>query len=135
MKRLQQTDVTAIATMLREARLQSRLTAREVARRAGVDVGSVTRIELGQIAQPTRDVLTAIGGVLGISAADLFTAADWLPTNELPTLRPYLRAKYRELPANAVDELERLLANYEGTAPQAGEDEAPEGQAQSKENN
>jgi transcriptional regulator with XRE-family HTH domain len=115
-----------LAALLQRARQRAGLTAREVARRAGVDVGTVTRIELGQIARPTPDSVTAIGAVLGVSAADLFAAADWLPREELPTLRPYLRAKYRELPDEAVAEVEALLNRYTeryGGGPADGEDE------------
>lgn len=123
---MKQPESTPLADLLRAARARSGLTAREVARRARVDVGTVTRIELGQIARPQPDSVTAIGAVLGVSAADLFAAADWLPREELPTLRPYLRAKYRELPDEALSEVEALLVRYTdryGRGPTAGEDE------------
>src|SRR5215211_1558284 len=94
-----------LADLLREKRLAAGLTAREVARRAGVDSGTVSRIELGQIASPRPDNLRAIGEVLGIPAADLFAATDWLPRRDLPSFRPYLRSKYRELPPEAVAEI------------------------------
>lgn len=115
-------DSTALADLLRQARQDLHLTAREVARRAGVDVGTVTRMELGQV-KPKADNIKAIGLVLGISAADLFAAAKWLPKGELPSLRPYLRAKYEDLPEAAVIELEGLIQRYTGAGPSDGEDE------------
>lgn len=105
-----------LAALLRTKRQATGLNASEVARRAGVDKGTVTRIELGQIPRPRPENLRAIGDVLGIPAADLFTATDWLPDGDLPTFRPYLRSKYRELPEEAVAEIEavfdRLARDY-----------------------
>lgn len=116
-----------LAALLRDKRTAAGLSASEVARRAGVDTGTVTRIELGQIASPKPDSLRAIGAVLGIPVADLFAATDWLPREELPSLRPYLRTKYRELPPEAVAEIEavfdRLARDYGRHGPRPGEDE------------
>ena len=52
---------------------------------------------------------------------------DWLPSKELPSFRPYLRAKYHDLPPDAITELERNFADiarrYGTDGPQDGEDE------------
>ncbi len=123
---MKQDETQTLARLLRQARIGAGLTAREVARRAGLNVTDVTRIESGQRTRPTPETIRAIGKVLGISAADLFAAADWLPKDELPTLQPYLRAKYRDLPDEAVAEVERLINNYTeryGSGPRGGEDE------------
>jgi hypothetical protein len=65
--------------------------------------------------------------VLGIPAADLFATTDWLPRKELPTFRPYMRAKYKELPDEAVTEMEAYLSQlankYGLRGPVGGEDE------------
>jgi transcriptional regulator with XRE-family HTH domain len=120
-------EAARLADLLRQARERHGLTAREVARRAGVDVGTVTRIEQGLIPQPRVDSLRAIGAVLDIPTADLFAAIEWLPPKELPTFRPYLRAKYKNLPDEAVAELEATLARladeYSPHGPRDGEDE------------
>lgn len=120
-------EAQRLADLLRNARQAAGLTARAVARLAGVDVGTVTRIELGQIASPRPDSLRAIGEVLGIPTADLFAATDWLPREELPSFRPYLRTKYRELPPEAVAEIEalfdRLARDHGSDGPIGDEDE------------
>jgi transcriptional regulator with XRE-family HTH domain len=122
-------ELEHLAHLIRDKREQAGLSASEVARRAGVTAGTVTRIELGQIPSPRPENLRAIGEVLGISAADLFAATDWLPKNDLPTLTPYLRAKYGDLPETAVDEVEafvtRLRARHGQHGPVNGEDEQP----------
>ncbi len=120
-------EAKRLGALLRAKREASGLTAREVARRAAVDVGTVTRIEQGQILSPRPDSLNALGEVLGIPAADLFATADWLPRNELPTFTPYLRAKYKDFPDEAVAEMEtffgRLAKKHGVHGPAAGEDE------------
>jgi transcriptional regulator with XRE-family HTH domain len=120
-------EAEALADLLRTKRQQLGLTAREVARRASVDVGTVTRIEAAQILSPRPDNLTAIGQVLDISAADIFAVTDWLPRQELPTFRPYMRAKYKGLPDEAVVKMEayfvELADKYRLQGPAEGEDE------------
>ena len=96
----------ALARLLRSHREKAGISASELARRAGVDKGTVTRIELGQIPSPKADNLRAIAEAIGLSASDVFTAAGWVPAHELPTMRPYLRTKYRAMPAEAVAEIE-----------------------------
>ena len=122
-------ETDQLARLIRERREQIHLSASEVARRAGVTPGTVTRIELGQIASPRPENLTAIGTVLGIPAADLFALTDWLPKGQLPTLALYLRAKYGELPDGAVGEIEefvnRLRERHGYHGPVDGEDEQP----------
>lgn len=100
-----------LSELLATKRVAAGLSAAEVARRARVDVGTVWRIEHGQIASPKAESLQAIGEVLGIPASDLFTIVGWVPPKELPTIRPYLRTKYRSLPPSAVKELEAHFDN------------------------
>jgi transcriptional regulator with XRE-family HTH domain len=120
-------EAERLANLLRTKRRQLGFTAREVARRASVDVGTVTRIEAAQILSPRPDNLTAIGQVLGIPAADIFAITDWLPRKELPTFQPYMRAKYKELPDEAVAKIEAYFAELAGEyglqGPTEGEDE------------
>lgn len=67
----------------------------------------------------------------GTGAADVFALAGYTSPRQLPTLRPYLRAKYGELPEQAVRDVEAYLARLQqqyGTdsRPTDGEDELPE---------
>ncbi len=95
-----------LSTILRHERERAGLSIGEVARRAGVDVGTVWRIEQGKIGSPKAESLQAIGEVLRIPASDLYATVGWMPEGELPTIRPYLRTKYRQLPPEAVAEIE-----------------------------
>lgn len=82
------------------------LSINEVARRAGVDPGTVWRIEQGMIPTPKAESLKAIGEVLGIPTIDLFAIVGWVPSAELPSIGPYLHAKYPQLPDETLEDIE-----------------------------
>jgi hypothetical protein len=67
--------------------------------------------------------------VLDLPISDLFVTADWLPADELPTLKPYLRAKYHDLDEQAIADIEayanRQAQRHGGTGPVDREDEQP----------
>lgn len=127
-------EAKALAYALKQRRKALGLSASEVARRAGVEPSTLTRLELGERSSPRPDLLKAIAGVLQLPVSDLFAAADWLAKDELPSFRPYLRAKYGQLPEAAVAELERSLAElaqrhgYDADGPAPGVDETAEPQ-------
>ncbi len=117
---------------LRERREQLDLSIRQVAERSEINHSTLVRLEQGLIEAPAPDKLSRIAAVLGLSLADVFALADYSVPNELPTFRPYLRTKYRGLPAPAVEELERSFQRIakkhglEVKGPAPGEDELPE---------
>lgn len=123
------TQLQQLAEILREKRAALGLSASETARRAGIQPSTLTRLELGQIGTPTAANLQALGAVLGINAADLYATLGWMPKDELPTMTPYLRAKYRDMPPDAIREIEQHfedVAQRHGIAlngPQPNEDE------------
>ncbi len=94
-----------LADLLNAKQAATGLSGAEVARRAGVDAGTVSRIERGQIPNPTAKTLLSLGEVLGIPESELFAVAPWATPQELPTIRPYLRTKYH-MPESAMQEIE-----------------------------
>lgn len=100
-----------LINLLSTKRTETGLSVAEVARRAHLDVGAVWRIEQGMIATPRAESLVAIGGVLGIPSIDLFTIVGWVRKNDLPSIRPYLRAKYADLSEDTVATIERCIAD------------------------
>lgn len=98
-----------LVALLTSRREDAGLSIPEVSRRAGVDRGTLWRIEQGMIASPKAENLQAIGEVLGIPASDLFAIVGWMPSKDLPTIRPYLRSKYHQLPTDAVREIEQYF--------------------------
>lgn len=122
----------ALGSRLRTRREELGLSARDLERMADVDNGTIVRIEQGAFAAPRPDKLSRIAEALRLPLADVFALAEYVVPDELPTFAPYLRAKYRELPAKAVNELERyfddLATRYgiDPAGPAPGEDEALE---------
>lgn len=95
--------------LLTEKRNALRLSVNEVARQAGVDPGTVWRIEQGMIAKPRMESLVAIARVLDINTVDLFTAVGWLTGDDLPSLGTYLRAKFGQLSDAAISDIEHYV--------------------------
>jgi transcriptional regulator with XRE-family HTH domain len=112
---------------LRQQREARGASARSVATVVGVDIAQIVRLEQGAVASPKADVLAAIAEYLELPLADVFGLAGYTLPKELPSFKPYLRAKYQELPDEAVDEMERFfarLAKKHGvTGPVGREDE------------
>ena len=121
-----------LAASMRERRQLLGVSASELARRANVSPGTITRLELAQIPNPHIESLRAIADALQMPITDLLASGSWVRRDELPTLAPYLRTKYRDMPAAAVQEIE---AHFDDVArrhgihlhapggPAAGEDE------------
>lgn len=119
-------QAATLGTYIRERREALGLSARELARRA--DIADVIRIEQGQIASPRTDTLKAIADVLDVPLSDLLAIGQYLPEDELPTIAPYLRAKY-DLPDEALADIEHYFTyvakrhGIDPSGPKPGEDE------------
>jgi transcriptional regulator with XRE-family HTH domain len=105
---------------------------RKLAEAIGVQNTTIMRLEAGEYAAPSPDNLARIAETLGIEMADLYAMAEYLVPKKLPTLTPYLRAKYSELPDGAAEQIEAYahrLAKRHGVdlrGPAPGVDEEPE---------
>ena len=122
----------ALGRFFKEHRAALGLSTRALAARCGIDMATIVRLEQGAFAEPRPDTLRVVAEALGLSLADVFAMADYVVPDELPAFSPYLRSKYRDLPAPAVDELERSFKRiakrhgFDPTGPAPGEDEQPE---------
>jgi transcriptional regulator with XRE-family HTH domain len=118
-----------LARLLRDARLQLGISARELARQSGVTVSTISRLENGDIPQPRTDKLRPLADTLKLELADLYAAIGYEQPTALPSFTPYLRSKYADLPDTAKRELESAFDRiakkhgYSSTGPNPGEDE------------
>lgn len=119
--------------LLKRRRQALQLERTVAAERAGIDVSTLYRLEHGQILNPDPSKLEALAKALRLKLADVLTAAGYPATRGLPEPGPYLRAKYRDLPAYKMAalsrEVEAVLERYGVTGteqPRQGEDEADE---------
>ena len=120
-----------LGRVLRARREELGLSTRQLAEQADMDDATIVRIEQGAFAAPRPDKLSRIAETLGLSLADVFGLADYAVPGDLPSFQPYLRSKYRDMPAGAVDDLNKAFEQiirkhgYDANGPRHGEDEAP----------
>ncbi|MCR6484043.1 helix-turn-helix domain-containing protein [Amycolatopsis sp. OK19-0408] len=93
---------------LRDLRTQRKLSVRGLAARAGIDSGTVTRLEQGGIHAPSPGTLKQLASALDVPLADLFTMAEYVTADDLPDLTPYLHTKFSHLPV----ETRAAMAQY-----------------------
>lgn len=122
-----------LGTVLRDRREHLRLSTTQVAAMSGIPQGTVVRIEQGEFASPKPDKLARLADALGLKLADVFALADYAVPTELPSVGPYLRTKYRDLPSAAIEEIQQEVAQTlrkygvePNGGPVDGEDETPE---------
>ncbi|MCA1605051.1 MAG: helix-turn-helix domain-containing protein [Acidobacteria bacterium] len=114
---------------IRQLREKRRLSVRELASKSGIDSGGLTRLEHGRILAPRPDKLKALATALEVPLADMFAMAGYTVPYDLPSLAPYLRARYGHLPEETLsavnDYLERLIDEHglDPNGPLAFEDE------------
>jgi len=116
-----------LGSYLRRHREAVGLTARALAAEVGTEHTKIIRIEAGRFVYPKADLLGRIAETLKIPTEDVLTMAGYPTGKKLPNLRPYMRAKYRDLPTEAVDEVEAFVAELQRKharpGPRDGEDE------------
>lgn len=115
--------IQKVAINIRRYRTKLGMSASELSRRAGVSKATVTRLEGGQISNPQASNLVAIADVLSVTVGDLMGDSTRRTAASLPTLAPYLRTKYKDLPEDALQEIESHfndLAARHGIAPSSG---------------
>jgi len=122
-------EPTGLGRRVRAAREERGWSTRQLAEHSGVYQTTIVRIETGEFTSVTPERLALLASALGLPLADLYSLAGYPLPTELPALPAYLRAKYRDLPAPAQDELEaylgQLTEKYGITpgGPRRGEDE------------
>lgn len=115
-----------LGAYIRKARQDRHVSARAVARDIGIDAAQVLRLERGEVAAPQGTVLGGLAASLRIPINDLLTLAGYPTSRTLPTIEPYLRAKYPRLTAADVDTVAALVQRLnDRSTPTIGE---PRGQ-------
>ena len=86
---------------LKDLRAQRKQSVRGLAASAGIDSGTVSRLEQGAIHAPSPDTLKCLAGALGEPLANLFSMAGYTAAADLPDITAYVHAKFRHLPSEA----------------------------------
>lgn len=120
-------QATELGEYLKIQRQKLGLSTYDVGAKAHVDQSQVVRVENGQILKLTPDLLQRLSDAVEAPLVDAFTLAGYPLPKGLPGLRPYMRAKYRQLTPEAIDEVEafvaRLAQRHDLSGPEPGEDE------------
>ena len=96
-----------LGNLLRGRRLELGLSTHQLGAQVGVRQSTIVRIEKGRFASPRPDKLARIAKALGIRSTDIYAQAGYLVRDELPSLGPYLSAKYPNMPEEAVAQVQR----------------------------
>lgn len=110
-------SATRLGHLIQQARHTRKLSLRQLSSMSGIPRNTIYRIEHGATARPRPDVLTAVANVLMIPIEDIYAIVSYPAPHDLPTFAPYLRARYSDLPIEAIEELTRYfedLAKREG---------------------
>lgn len=94
---------------IRQQRLKLGLALNELARRAHIDPGALSRLERGKIEVPAPHRLQALARELDIEYEDLAALAGYLPTTSLPGLPVYLRKKYDDLSPDEIRQVDTYV--------------------------
>lgn len=105
--------LTRLGDELRAARRAQRVSGRALADLVGVHYSTISRFEAGLLC-PAPEVLERLAQALDLNADEL----DALAHPRLPSLGPYLRAKF-DLPPEAVTELEEHFRDVQAELQQA----------------
>lgn len=120
-------QATELGAYLKSKREAAAMSTYNVSAVSGVVQSQVVRIENGQIMTPAPDKLQRIAKAITAPIIDVFTLAGYPLPKGLPGLRPYMRAKYRDLSSEALDEVEAFVAQlaerHNLNGPDPGEDE------------
>ena len=102
---------------LDEARGRAKLSVRQLETITGIHRSSIDRLLRDEVDEPVPENLVRLANALELNTSDLFLLAGLPIPQELPSLEPYLRAKY-DLPPEALAEanrtIQQILAKYDG---------------------
>lgn len=107
-----------LGDFVRSRRLSMNLSLADAAERSDLDPSYWNKLENGHYQNPAPQHLSSIAEVLDVPIEDLYGLAGYELPKGLPSLQPYLRAKY-DLPPEAIADLERYFAylrSYYGIA-------------------
>src|SRR5690349_10191960 len=85
---------TSLGAYVKQARERARLSLRNLEAITGVSRPMLNRLERDLLDNPSPEVLHRVANALELDSDDLFAFVGYRPGEKLPSLAPYLRAKY-----------------------------------------
>ncbi|RNI23078.1 helix-turn-helix domain-containing protein [Flexivirga caeni] len=116
-----------LANLVSEARTEKRLSYGQLAALTSISKGTLFKIEDGSTVQPDQSSLQRLAQALDLPLADLYLAAGYEQSGDLPTLTMYFRSKYPKMPDTALQQIADITKKYgiepNNSGPRPGEDE------------
>lgn len=97
-----------LGAFVRQARERAGFSLRNLEAIVGVSRQLLLRLEHDQLDNPSPALLHLLAQALELDSDDLFAFVGYRPSEKLPSLTPYLRAKY-QLPPKALAEANEAL--------------------------
>lgn len=108
---------SSLARRIKELRQVANFTQQDLSRASGLSRSYISRLEMGDIALPSRDKLRSLAAALGATLDDLLQAAGFLDvasdTSNLPDIKAYLRRKYGIYDPQVLQALETIVTNVQ----------------------
>jgi transcriptional regulator with XRE-family HTH domain len=107
---------STLGAYVRQARERAGLSLRNLEAIVGVSRQLLLRLEHDEVDNPSPTLLHQLAQALELDSDDLFAFVGYRPSEKLPSLTPYLRAKYRLSPAaltEASEALRNILDKYD----------------------
>lgn len=123
------TDLRRFGQVIREAREENALSIRKAAEAIGIGKTLLSELEQGVASSPSPAVMEAMSETYGLPLIELYEAAGYEIPQGLPSFVPYLRSRYKGLPKEAQQELEKTFKDIakkygvDPKGPMPGEDE------------
>ena len=111
----------ALAKRIKELRQVNSFTQQDLSSASGLSRSYISRLEMGDIALPSRDKLRALASALRTSLDDLLQAAGFLDetpnSNNLPDIKTYLRRKYAINDPQTLHSIETIVTALQARLP------------------
>jgi transcriptional regulator with XRE-family HTH domain len=91
---------------------------RQLADASGIHVSAVNRLLKDEVESPSAEHLQQLARVLELDEAEVFAFIGVTPPKGLPSVAPYLRAKYKlhgDALSEATEEILKIIDKYDGT--------------------
>jgi len=108
----EEVNIEKLGKYVRARRHAKGLSLRQAERRSGVDLSYWSRLELGETRSPSPRHLALIARTIDVPVQELYGLAGYYLPEQLPSLAPYLRAKYG-LDAAAISELQSVFEHIQ----------------------
>lgn len=118
---MSQAQLNELGRVIARKRAKAKLTQRSLAEKARVTHPTILRMERGEFMRPDPEKLQRIAEALDLNAGDFFALAGYIHADHLPSLVPYLRAKFEgDLSAKDRKDIERYVEQKRGKPRKTG---------------